>query len=92
MPVAVLTSEVVVMSQSMKIGRTAERGRSLRIMVGVMFVTFITNKHNNICYTVFLFSYLPGTGIRRDVFTRLEKESLEYVTGQFTTSAAISMM
>lgn len=44
MPAALLTSEVVAMSQSTKIGKTTERGLSPQIMVGVMLVIFVTDK------------------------------------------------
>ena len=45
-PMATLTFNVVVISQSRNSGKTTERGLSPRIIVGVMFVTLMTDKVN----------------------------------------------
>ncbi len=93
-----LTHEMVVEIQSMKRGKTAERGLSPRIMAVVMPVTLVTLTHIteiivNACTIILYISYtIPADGMDRDVITRLEKVGVVSGTGEATTLAAMSVM
>ncbi len=78
----------------MKRGKTTESASSLRSMVVEIPVSLVTLRNNNtVMYSMYCMLALcvPADGMRRDVFTRLEKVGVLSGTGDRTTLAAISV-
>ena len=95
---ASLTYEVVDTIQSMKSGKTTDKGFSLCSMTVIIPVTSVTScththtKKNSVNIVMCYGSYIPAVGMRLDVFTRLEKVGALRDIEEATTIAAISVM